>query len=686
MAAVLLLAVFAALVFVHEYRVRKKSHARIAVHADMLANALWNHNKEGVSQYMSLAAELENYTSALVMDTRGNVFQKVSGEPFRGLDRFFSTIGFIPRQTLATPVRYNDRIIGTLQADWASDAIYFDSLLLGVLIMIFMIVLLYNRLVNEKKVLEKRVAKRTRDLSKLNAHLQKEIEEHKSAKQALEESEVRYRAYFEENIAGAYISKPSGRLIDCNKMYLDIFGFKDKAHALNTSLKDIYHHQDERRQFLDALVVDKKIFGHETTFRKTDDSKIQLIENAAAVFDESGRLDHIRGFLLDVTEKHLLEMQLVQTQKMESIGRLAGGVAHDFNNMLNVILGHVDLALDKVDPSAPLHNHLQQIRNAATHSADITGQLLAFARKQTISPRVLDLNQTVEGMLKMLRRLIGEDIDLAWKPADHVGAVKMDPTQIHQILANLCVNARDAIADFGHIIIETEKKIFHEQEVSDLPEVMPGEFVRLRVIDDGSGMDPHTLDKLFDPFYTTKEVGKGTGLGLSTVYGIVKQNNGFIHVNSRLNKGSSFDVFLPRYQDAAVSDGIDSHERVPDGSGETILVVEDEITILELLQTMLEQLGYTVLAETSPRAALDLAQARNGRIDLLITDMVMPEMNGRELARQISGLYPDVRLLFMSGYPADVLARQGEEIGPASFIQKPFSMQDIAGKVHQALN
>ena len=685
-ASLVFLILYSILVLVHEYQVREKAHERIAVHADMVSNPLWNYNEKAASQYLFLAAELENYASVIVMDTRGNVFQKVSADPLPGLDRFFSAIGLSRLHALAAPVRYNDRIIGNLQAERICKAVYFDAMLLMGVGMVFMIFLLYTRLVNEKKVLENRVVHRTKELSDLNANLEKEIREHKNARQALEKSEERYRAYFEENIAGAYISTSSGDLIDCNQKYLDIFGFENKAQALTTPIKDIYNRREERRQFLDALIENKKVSSYETIFRKTDGTRIHLIENAAAVFDETGRLDHIRGFLLDVTEKHHLEMQLIQTQKMESIGRLAGGVAHDFNNMLNVILGHVDLSLEKIDASGPLHHHLKQIRNAAAHSTDITRQLLAFARKQTISPRILDLNKTVEGMLKMLRRLIGEDIDLVWKPSDSPGSVKMDPSQIHQILANLCVNARDAIAGVGHITIETEMKTFYEQKESDLADVIPGEFVCLRVTDDGCGMDQHTLDNLFDPFFTTKEVGKGTGLGLSTVYGIVKQNSGFIHVNSRLNEGATFEIFLPRYKETVTTREIQSHPSIPSGNGEAVLVVEDEVTILELLQTMLDQLGYAVMTASSPQAALDLAKACDGRIHLLITDVIMPEMNGRELAGRIRELYPEVRLLFMSGYPADVIAEQGVLDRGVQFIQKPFSMQDIAAKVREALS
>jgi two-component system, cell cycle sensor histidine kinase and response regulator CckA len=264
----------------------------------------------------------------------------------------------------------------------------------------------------------------------------------------------------------------------------------------------------------------------------------------------------------------------------------------------------------------------------------------------------------------------------------------MDPSQVHQILANLCVNARDAISDVGSIVIKTSMKTFDKADCPEHPEnsgVIPGDFVHLSVTDDGTGMDQHTLDNLFDPFFTTKAVGKGTGLGLSTVYGIVRQNNGFIKVSSRLEKGTTFDIFLPRHQEEIVPAAVTETVPMPAGNGETILVVEDEIAILELLEAMLHELGYAVLAETSPRRALDLAREHAGRLHLLITDVIMPDMNGRELARQLSGICPEIRLLFMSGYTADIIARQGVVDTDGQFIQKPFSMQDIAQKVHEAL-
>ncbi len=385
-------------------------------------------------------------------------------------------------------------------------------------------------------------------------------------------------------------------------------------------------------------------------------------------------------------EKAKLEVQLQQAQKMESVGRLAGGVAHDFNNMLGVILGHAEMAMEQVDPTQSLYADLQQIRNAAERSSDLTHQLLAFARKQTIAPKVLDLNETVEGMLKMLRRLIGEDIDLLWKPGRNIRPVKVDPSQIDQLLANLCVNARDAIEGVGRVTIETEAATFDEAYCSDHAGFVPGEYVLLAVSDDGCGMDNETLAHLFEPFFTTKELGKGTGLGLATVYGMVKQNSGFINVYSEPGQGTTFKVYLPGHAAMAAS----LTERAPTQStargSETILLVEDESAILNMTALMLKRLGYTVLPANTPGEAIRLAGAYPGHIDLLMTDVVMPEMNGRDLAGHLLSIYPDLKRLFMSGYTANVIAHHGVLDEGVHFIQKPFSSQNLGAKLRETLD
>ncbi len=384
-------------------------------------------------------------------------------------------------------------------------------------------------------------------------------------------------------------------------------------------------------------------------------------------------------------QRAALEDQLQQAQKMESVGRLAGGVAHDYNNMLSVIIGYTELAMDKVTPSEPLHADLKEILNAARRSNEITRQLLAFARKQTINPAVLDLNETVEGMLKMLRRLIGEDIELSWRPGPGLWAVKLDPAQIDQILANLCVNARDAIEGVGHITIETHNVTLDQHYCEGHADLFPGEYVLLAVSDNGSGMDRQMLKNIFEPFFTTKDVSRGTGLGLATVYGIVKQNSGAVNVYSEPGEGSTFKIYLPRHVGAADAPGMEQSREILEGRGETVLLVEDETGIMKMGQIMLERLGYHVLAADSPADALDQAGACEGKIRLLITDVVMPEMNGRELAEQLQPLYPEMKVLFMSGYTADVIAHHGVLDKGLHFIEKPFTLRTLAGKVREVL-
>jgi PAS domain S-box-containing protein len=403
------------------------------------------------------------------------------------------------------------------------------------------------------------------------------------------------------------------------------------------------------------------------------------------VLDASNRIVNYVAVKRDITEHLRLSAQFQQAQKMEAVGLLAGGVAHDYNNMLSVILGYTELALSKVEPDQPLHADLEGIFKAAIRSSDITRQLLAFARKQTICPVVLDLNQTVENMLKILRRLIGEDIDLTWQPTTDSCSIKMDPVQVDQILANLCVNARDAIADIGKVTIETGTAVFDANYCADHDEYVVGEYILLAVSDDGCGMDKEFLTQIFDPFFTSKGLGQGTGLGLSTVYGIVKQNNGFINVSSEPGKGTTFRIYLPRYAEQAAVAQREKTEEVPRVHGETVLVVEDEPALLEIDKTMLERLGYRVLPAGLPGEAIRLAEEHASEIHLLLTDIIMPGMNGRDLAQRLHPICPHMKTLFMSGYTADMIANRGVLDESVNFVQKPFSMKELAVKVNEVL-
>ena len=437
---------------------------------------------------------------------------------------------------------------------------------------------------------------------------------------------------------------------------------------------------------VDVPFIEHRIIRKDGEVRWVRDSIIQLK-------DSTGNLLSYDGVIKDITESKRvkeervkLEDQLHQAQKMESVGRLAGGVAHDFNNLLTVILGCAHLVLADSDPTHPHHEFLTSIKNAAEKSAELTQQLLAFARKQTIAPKVLDLNETVANMLKMLQRLIGEDITLTLQPGAKLWLIKADPSQIDQILANLCVNARDSITDIGKITIETGNSVLDEQYCINHVGSLPGEYIRLDVSDSGSGMDKETLGHIFEPFFTTKEMGRGTGLGLATVFGAVKQNDGFIEVNSEPGSGTTFTIYLPRYADKNEKVPKESQAEAAPRGNETILVVEDEAAILNITTILLTKLGYAVIAAHTPTEALRLAQLHTGKISLLLTDVVMPEENGIDLSKKLESLYPDIKTIFMSGYTADIIARHGVLNEGIHFIKKPYSMPDLATKVREVLD
>ncbi len=418
-----------------------------------------------------------------------------------------------------------------------------------------------------------------------------------------------------------------------------------------------------------------------------DEEELGLLQELAMDISfgvEIAEMDEARR--LSESQREALTAQLLQAQKMEAVGRLAGGVAHDFNNTLQVINSYSELVLARLDPADPFRHHIQQIAKAGKRAADLTRQLLAFARKQVIAPQILDLNETIASMLTMLGRLIGEDIDILWKPAKGILPVRMDPSQIDQVLANLTVNSRDAITGNGRITIETAMAQFDQSYCDDHIGFLPGDYVMLAVSDDGSGMSKETLERVFEPFFTTKPQGQGTGLGLATVYGIVKQNEGFINVYSEIGEGTTFRIYLSRH--GSESDVI--HETgIPvevQRGNEAILIAEDETAILEIGSMMLAQLGYTVLSAGKPQEALQIAKDHPGAIDLLLTDVVMPEMSGRELWLRLKELRPGLKCIFMSGYTADAIAHRGILEEGIHFLQKPFSLANLAARLREALS
>ena len=439
-------------------------------------------------------------------------------------------------------------------------------------------------------------------------------------------------------------------------------------------------------QRLWQTILAGEVWRGEMTNRRKDGTIFIEDTTITPLTDDAGAVTHFIAVKQDITERKQLEEQYRQAQKMESVGRLAGGVAHDFNNMLVVILGHLDLALAEVDPSLQLYADLREVYAAAQRSADLTRQLLAFARKQPVVPRHLQLDEQISQSLRLLQRLIGEDVQLAWRPGADTWPILMDPSQLDQILTNLCVNARDAINGVGTLALATTNCVIDAAFCARHPEATPGDFVRLRVTDSGAGMSDDVAARIFDPFFTTKPAGAGTGLGLSTVYGAVRQNGGYITVRSVLGEGSMFDLYLPRHTEAPVERPAAVPHRPTPAGHECVLIVEDEAAILRMTSRCLTGLGYVVLGAQRADDALDLARAHPGSIHLMLTDVVMPHLNGRDLAERISPLQPGMKCLFMSGYTADVIAGNGVVDDDAHFLAKPFSLASLGVKVRAVLD
>lgn len=521
-----------------------------------------------------------------------------------------------------------------------------------------------------------------------------QIDDRKQAEKALSESEALFRRMFNQAPIGAAMVSLDYRYLMVNEALCRITGYSAEE-LTSRSVADISHPDDiegdvAQAQRLATGEIDR--YGIEKRYLHADGSVVWVHNNVRLIRDEQGQALYFLPMMENINDrkraeqaKAKLEAQFQQAQKMESVGRLAGGVAHDYNNMLSVIIGYAELAIDKMAPSDPLHGDLQEIYAAARRATEVTRQLLAFARQQTIAPAVLDLNTTVEGMLKMLRRLIGENINLAWLPYSDLWPVKMDPSQLDQILANLCVNARDAITDVGKLRVETQNVTLDEAYCTNHLGYIPGDFVMLAVSDDGCGMDREKQEHIFEPFFTTKVVGKGTGLGLAMVYGIVKQNDGFINVYSEPGQGTTFRIYLPRYRGMIIDAMEEKTTPIPEGKGEWVLVVEDDAAVMKLTAKILDGLNYTVMTAQTRGKAMDLIKRYAHRIELLLIDVVMPEMNGRDLANEIRSICPNLKTLFMSGYTADVIAQHGVLEEGVKIIQKPFATHAMASAVRKAL-
>lgn len=512
-----------------------------------------------------------------------------------------------------------------------------------------------------------------------------DIIERKQTLKALQESEEKFsKAFANAPLLIAIKTFEDNRYLEVNEKFTEILGYSSDEVLGKTPVELGFYTQDDDNKLREALIANGTVKDLEMNM--IPKSGRPLVCSLWCTSISIGGHKCIISIDHDITHRRKVEQQLIQSQKLESIGRLAGGIAHDFNNMLGVIIGHAELALQKIDQSHSAHTNLSQILDAAYRSSNLTRKLLTLARKQNVEAKILDINDTISGMLNMLRRLIGEDIKLTWNPGYEVHKVKMDPTQLDQILANLSLNGRDAIAGTGNITIRTENVHYTDMEgVEDLDEIKPGKYVMLSICDDGRGMTQDILDHIFEPFFTTKSPGHGTGLGLPTVFGIVKQNNGHIQVVTAGNQGTTFKIYLPAIESPVPQEDKVTSKEISKGN-EKILLVEDEVAILEIGSSMLSAYGYQVHAVKSAHEAIDYAQRNGSQIDLLITDIIMPEMNGKELAEKLLNSHPHIKCLFMSGYPANILKERGQFTSAVFCLQKPFNMETLLTKVREVLD
>jgi PAS domain S-box-containing protein len=524
-------------------------------------------------------------------------------------------------------------------------------------------------------------AERFRTIQEHARQLETEIEERKRA-------EDRFRVLVETSPTGIVIADERGRIAEVNAQALQMFGY-DRGELIGEVIEILLperlrrSHQGHRSGYAKGPHVRPMGVGMELPARRKDGTEFPAEISLGPLVTKEGVL--VSSTIVDITGRKKMEGQLRQSQRMEAIGKLAGGVAHDFNNLLAVILGSADVVLDKLPADHPSRRKLELIRQAGSSAADLTRQLLAFSRQQMLQPRLLDLKDILKRTQVLLARLIGENIQFTISLEPSLGQVKADPGQIEQVLLNLAVNARDAMPQGGRLRIEARNVELDDSYKDAHQPVVPGRYVMLAVEDTGSGMDRDTQSRIFDPFFTTKELGKGTGLGLATVYGIVKQSAGYIWVYSELSKGTIFRVYLPRVDESTRPVEQKEPDSLISRGCETILLVEDSDSLRELAQEYLESVGYNVLKAASGKEALQQAREFNGTIHLLLTDVVMPEMSGPELASQMASLRPGIKVIFTSGYTDDTVARQGALDPGVTFIQKPYRPKALARKIREVL-
>jgi len=692
----LICVLFICFVVLSEMHSRRQAQLKIAEHAVIISDSLWNFHYQGAVEYLKLVANAHNYKTLVVTDHNGQIFQTTEADEPGTIDKTLIRIKLIPEVGLKADVLHAGNVIGRIVAVWLPRTIYTYAYLLFALILVITVIQLYFRIVRHKGLLEETVRKRTEELAESNRSLQTEIREKKQTEETLRESDDKFRKLYEasrqaEEVYRSLLNSSADAIVTYNmqgqpeylsESFTRIFGWT--LEEVKQDFIPFIPDSDRERtmQIISDLIQNGTSCQGFETQRYTKNGKLLDISLSASRYnDHRGQPTGMLVVLRDISARKRLESQLQHADRMEAIGTLAGGIAHDFNNLLMGIQGNASLCLLDMDGGGPYFDKLKNIESYVRSGVDLTKQLLGFARGGKYETRPTDLNEIVKEENRMFGRA-KKEITILEDYEEDLWTVEVDRGQIKQVILNLYVNAWQAMPGGGRIFVRTRNAQL-EAEFTRSFEARPGRYIVLTVTDSGIGMDAETRQKIFNPFFTTKEMGRGTGLGLASVYGIIKNHDGIIDVESRQGEGTTFTVYLPASEKKSEQDTQKSPEIVK-GSG-MVLLVDDEEMIVEVGAEMIRAIGYDVITASQGRQAIDIYMARGPEIDIVLLDMVMPTMGGGELFDKLKSIDSDVRVILSSGYSLDGKASEIIKRGCNGFIQKPFDIKELSGKLHQVM-